>query len=126
MNLKKLAVLPLLLFATFCCADEYAGLAEYDGGKEVGLIYTFDASDKANLKGSVQFIKTKSVPCLHLRSIDGSYIEGDKIYLTSTVSPELQSIGCGPFNLIGKIDDNKIVGSFHLHGEKYPVTLTRQ
>ncbi len=126
MKFRRIMALSLLFSVTICCADQYIGFAEYDGNKEVELIYTFDTSDKTNLKGSVQFIKTKTIPCLHLRSIDGSYIEGDTIHLISQVSPELQSIGCGPFNLIGKIDENKIVGAFHFRGERYPVLLTRQ
>jgi hypothetical protein len=90
------------------------------------IVYKFDATNKSNLKGTVEFSRERGGPCWSTRSIDGSTITGNEIILSAPPTQDTQSLGCTTFDIVGKMDGNKILGKFGLQGKPYEVVLTKE
>ena len=119
----------LIFISTSCFADTYSGIVMIDANRvprPMSIIYKFDATNKTNLKGTVEFHRDRGGPCWANRSIDGSVIKGDEIVLSAPPSPELQSLGCNTFDIIGKFDGEKILGKFKIQGKPYEIVLNKE
>jgi hypothetical protein len=112
-DMKKLLVLPILLFSISCFADVYSGVFSSDRNS-ISLKYTFDASNKTNLKGTFEGTRTgKMLLCWQgIRSIDGSKIDGVDVTLIAPAPSSQDAVSCGDYKFIGKVDGNKFIGKF--------------
>jgi len=129
MKIKTLIFSGLFLSSLSSLAEVYSGSVMVDsnrGPRPMSITYKFDATNKSNLKGVVEFTRDRGGPCWSSsRSIDGSIIKGDEITLSATSSSEHESLGCGTFDLVGKLEGNKIIGKFKMQGKPYEIVLTK-
>lgn len=129
MDYKKIFPIGFFLFASTSYADVYSGSVLIDsnrGPRPLTIVYKFDASNKSNIRGSVEFTRERGGPCWGPRSIDGSVIRGDEVILSAPPSPELDSLGCTTFDVVGKLDGETIRANFKVQGKPYEIVLTKQ
>lgn len=129
MSFKNIIFLGLALISTVCFADTYSGMVMLDtnrGPRPMSIVYKFDATNKSNLKGNVEFLRDRGGPCWASRSIDGSVINGGDVILSAPPSPELQSLGCNTFDIVGNFDGEKILGKFKIQGKTYEIVLNKE
>ena len=124
--MKKLLLLPILFFSFSCFADVYTGAFQFSRNM-IRLKYEFDASNKNNLKGTFEGYRQGSVPCFTgKRSINGSKIDGVNVILIATPGPELEGMGCNPYEFEGKVEGNTFVGKFTWGQYINDVVLTKE
>jgi hypothetical protein len=127
MLMKKLLVLPILLFSISCFADIYTGSFQFSNAS-INLKYTFDVTNKNDLKGTFEAYKSgRALPCWQgKRSIDGSKIDGADVVLIAALTPALKDIGCDVFEFVGKSEGNKLIGKFTFGQNVSDVVLIKE
>lgn len=126
---RRISFIALTFLSSSCLADVYSGSFMVDsnrGPRPMSITYKFDSSNKLNLKGTVEFTRERGGPCWTTRSIDGSTIKENQVILSAPPSPDLQSLGCNTFDLIGNLDGEKILGKFKIQGKLYEIVLNKQ
>ena len=111
--MKKLLVLPMLFFSVSCFADVYSGAFQFSN-RSVSLRYSFDPSNKSNLKGTFEANRSgRMTPCWQgIRSIDGSKIDGADIVLIAAPNAAQEGMSCEVIEFAGKVEGNKLIGKF--------------
>lgn len=127
MLMKKLLVLPILFFSISCFADVYTGTFQLTN-RSVVLKYSFDASNKNNLKGTLEaFRSNRMTPCWQgVRSIDGSKIDGVDVVLIAAPTSAQEAMSCKVFQFEGKAEGNKFIGKFTFGQNVKDVVLTKE
>ena len=125
--MKKLLVLPILFFSISCFADVYTGTFQLTN-RSVVLKYSFDASNKNNLKGTFEANRSGRVtPCWQgIRSIDGSKIDGVDIRLIAAPNAAQEGMSCEVIEFVGKSEGNKLIGKLTFGPNVANVVLTKE
>jgi hypothetical protein len=127
MLMKKLLVLPMLFFSISCFADVYIGTFQFSN-RSVSLKYTFDLSNKSNLKGTFEANRSgRMTPCWQgIRSIDGSKIAGADIVLIAAPNAAQEGMSCEVIEFVGKSEGNKLIGRLTFGPNVADVVLTKE
>jgi len=125
--MKKLLVLPMLFFSISCFADVYTGTFQLTN-RSVVLKYSFDASNKNNLKGTFEANRSgRMTPCWQgIRSIDGSKIDGADIVLIAAPNAAQEGMSCEVIEFVGKSEGNKLIGRLTFGPNVADVVLTKE
>ena len=125
--MKKLLVLPILFFSISCFADVYIGTFQVSS-RSVSLKYSFDPSNKSNLKGTFEANRSgRMTPCWQgIRSIDGSKIDGVDIRLIAAPNAAQEGMSCEVIEFVGKSEGNKLIGRLTFGPNVANVVLTKE
>jgi hypothetical protein len=127
MLMKKLLVLPTLFLSISCFADVYIGSFQFSN-RSINLKYSFDASNKSNLKGTFEANRSgRMTPCWQgTRSIEGSKIDGVDIVLIAAPNTAQEGMSCEVFEFVGKVEGNKLIGKLTFGPNVADVVLTKE